>query len=199
GLDSIEYRQADILALEALQERFDLIECSGVLHHLEDPLEGWRVLASLLKPGGFMRVGLYSEAGRRNVVHARQLIAAQGFKPDAQGIRACRAAIRARASDELFAKIVRNEDFYSMSGCRDLLFHVHERRFNLPQIGSMMGQLGVSFLGFELPDSGATFAGYRARFPADASLVDIENWHRLEQEFPDTFARMYQFWVCKRD
>ena len=25
-------------------ERFDLIECSGVLHHLEDPFEGWRVL-----------------------------------------------------------------------------------------------------------------------------------------------------------
>jgi 2-polyprenyl-3-methyl-5-hydroxy-6-metoxy-1,4-benzoquinol methylase len=199
GLDSIEYRQADILALGALQERFDLVECSGVLHHLEDPLEGWRVLASLLKPGGFMRVGLYSEAGRRSVGHARELIAAEGFKPDAQGIRACRAAIRARASDELFAKIVRNEDFYSMSGCRDLLFHAHERRFSLPQIGSMMSRVGVSFLGFELPDSGATFARYRARFPADANLADIENWHRLEQESPDTFARMYQFWVCKRD
>lgn len=199
GLDSIEYRQADILALADLPERFDLIECSGVLHHLEDPFEGWRVLASLLKPGGFMRVGLYSEAGRRGVVHARELIAAEGFMPDPQGIRACRAAIRARASDELFAKIVRNEDFYSMSGCRDLLFHVHERRFSLPQIESMMGRLGMSFLGFELADSGATLARYRARFPADANLVNVENWHRFEQEFADTFARMYQFWVCKRD
>jgi 2-polyprenyl-3-methyl-5-hydroxy-6-metoxy-1,4-benzoquinol methylase len=195
GLDSIEYRQADILALGGLEERFDLIESSGVLHHLEDPFEGWRVLASLLKPGGFMRIGLYSEAGRRQVVRARELIAAEGFTPDAQGIRACRAAIRARSDHELFAKIVRNEDFYSMSGCRDLLFHVHEHRFSLPQIEAMIGRLGMRFLGLEFPDSGATFERYRGRFPADPHLVNLQNWHKLEQEFPDTFARMYQFWV----
>jgi 2-polyprenyl-3-methyl-5-hydroxy-6-metoxy-1,4-benzoquinol methylase len=196
GLDNIEYRQADILALGGLKERFDLIECSGVLHHLEDPYEGWRTLASLLKPRGFMRVGLYSEAGRRPVVRARELIAAEGFTPDPDGIRACRAAIRARGEDALLAQIARNEDFYSMSGCRDLLFHVQERRFSLPQIESMIARLGLSFLGFELPDSGATFACYRARFPADRHLVNMENWHRLEEEFPDTFARMYQFWVA---
>jgi 2-polyprenyl-3-methyl-5-hydroxy-6-metoxy-1,4-benzoquinol methylase len=196
GLDNIEYRQADILALGGLNERFDLIECSGVLHHLEDPYAGWRTLASLLKPRGFMRVGLYSEAGRRPVVRARELIAAQGFTPDPDGIRACRAAIRARGEDALLAQIARNEDFYSMSGCRDLLFHVQERRFSLPQIESMIARLGLSFLGFELPDSGATFARYRARFPADRHLVNLENWHRLEEEFPDTFARMYQFWVA---
>jgi 2-polyprenyl-3-methyl-5-hydroxy-6-metoxy-1,4-benzoquinol methylase len=195
GLDRIEYRQADILALGGLQERFDLIECSGVLHHLDDPFEGWRVLASLLKPGGFMRVGLYSESGRRPVARARELIAAEGFTPDPEGIRACRAAIRAREGDELLGRIARNEDFYSVSGCRDLLFHVHERRFSLPQIESMIGRLGMSFLGFELPDSGATLERYRARFAADLHLANLENWHRLEQEFPDTFARMYQFWV----
>jgi 2-polyprenyl-3-methyl-5-hydroxy-6-metoxy-1,4-benzoquinol methylase len=195
GVDNIEYRQADILSLGALRERFDLIECSGVLHHLEDPFKGWRVLASLLKPGGFMRLGLYSESGRKAVVRARELIAAEGFKPDPEGIRACRAAIRARQGDELLAKIARNEDFYSMSGCRDLLFHAHEHRFSLPQIESMIARLGMTFLGFELPDSGATLERYRARFPADPYLLDLGNWNRLEQEFPYTFARMYQFWV----
>jgi 2-polyprenyl-3-methyl-5-hydroxy-6-metoxy-1,4-benzoquinol methylase len=196
GVDHIEYRQADILSVGAVEERFDLIECSGVLHHLDDPFEGWRVLASLLKPGGFMRVGLYSESGRKAVVRARELIAAEGFRPDAEGIRACRAAIRARRDDELLAKIVRNEDFYSTSGCRDLLFHVQEHRFGLPQIESMIGRLGLSFLGFEFPDSGATVERYRARFPADRYLLNLQNWDQLEREFPDTFARMYQFWLC---
>jgi 2-polyprenyl-3-methyl-5-hydroxy-6-metoxy-1,4-benzoquinol methylase len=192
GLQSIEYRQADILSLSGLNDRFDLVECSGVLHHLEDPFAGWRILASLMKPGGFMRVGLYSEAGRRAVVRARELIAAEGFKPDAEGIRACRAAIRARqAGDELLATIARNEDFYSMSGCRDLMFHVHEHRFSLPEIESMIARLNLSFLGFEFPDSGATLARYRAKFPR----YSLDNWHRFEQESPDTFARMYQFWV----
>ena len=195
GLRNIDYRQADILAMERLPERFDLIECSGVLHHLADPFEGWRILAALCKPGARMRIGLYSELGRRAVVRARELIAAEGWRPDAEGIRACRAAIRARADDELFQKIIRNEDFYSMSGCRDLLFHVQEHRFTLPQVASMIERLGLKFRGFELPDSGATLARYRARFPQDPAASDLRNWHKLETEFPDTFSRMYQFWV----
>ena len=30
-------------------------------------------------------------------------------------------------------------DFYNMSDCRDLLFHVQEHRFNLPQIKKILG------------------------------------------------------------
>ena len=54
GLTNITYAQADILRLGTLPRRFDVIESSGVLHHLADPLAGWRVLLSLLRPGGFM-------------------------------------------------------------------------------------------------------------------------------------------------
>ena len=60
GLDNIRYAQADILQMGAIGMTFDLIEATGVLHHLADPLVGWRVLLSLLRPGGYMRVGLYS-------------------------------------------------------------------------------------------------------------------------------------------
>jgi hypothetical protein len=132
-----------------------------------------------------MRIGLYSELGRRAVVRARELIAAEGWGPDAEGIRACRAAIRARAHDELFQKIIRNEDFYSMSGCRDLLFHVQEQRFTLPEIESMLARLGLRFLSFEFP--GGTPS------PEAKTLAD---WHRFEREHPGTFSRMYQFWVA---
>lgn len=189
GLTHVEYRQGDILALGTLDERFDLIECSGVLHHMEDPFEGWRVLASLLKPDGRMRIGLYSEAGRRPIARARELIAAKGFAADAAGIRACRAAIR---EDPSLEQIARNEDFYSMSGCRDLLFHVHERCFTLPEIEAMIARLGLRFRGFELAD-GATLVRYRERYSDELSLAD---WHRFEGEFPDTFSRLYQFWVA---
>jgi 2-polyprenyl-3-methyl-5-hydroxy-6-metoxy-1,4-benzoquinol methylase len=197
GLDNIEYAQADLLALDKLHERFDLVEASGVLHHLEDPLAGWRSLATLVEPGGFMRVGLYSERGRRAIVRARQFIARQRFEPTPGGIRRCRAAILAASGDELLMSLTRREDFYSMSGCRDLLFHVQEQRFRLPQIADMLGQLGLRFLGFEFPDSGITAARYRARFPYDRAMVDFASWDRYEEDYPDTFARMYQFWVRK--
>src|SRR5262249_46596860 len=63
----IEYGQADILALGLLGRSFDLIESFGVLHHLADPFAGWRVLLSLLRPGGFMALGLYSEIARADI------------------------------------------------------------------------------------------------------------------------------------
>ena len=39
------------------RERFDVIECSGVLHHIAQPLEA-AMLALPCKPGGRMRIGL---------------------------------------------------------------------------------------------------------------------------------------------
>lgn len=48
--------QADILDLELMNQTFDIIESSGVLHHMKNPLAGWKVLANCLKPSGLMRV-----------------------------------------------------------------------------------------------------------------------------------------------
>jgi ubiquinone/menaquinone biosynthesis C-methylase UbiE len=192
GVPNIEYRQADLLSLPGEIGRFDHIEASGVLHHLGDPLAGWRSLTALLEPGATMRIGLYSERGRRAVVRARQLISEHGFEATPEGIRRCRAAIMARAEeDELLRMIVRNEDFYSMSGCRDLVFHVQEHRFELPQVEAMLGELGLRFEGFEFADSGMSMVRYKQRFAQDS----LANWHLFEQDYPDTFSRMYQFWA----
>ena len=169
GIGNIEYAQADILALGSLAERFDVIECAGVLHHLDDPLAGWRILCSLLRPDGVMRIGLYSELARRHVVRARELIAAEGFAPTPDGIRACRAAILARQDDALLARVARGEDFYSLSGCRDLMFHVREHRFTLPRIAGLLADLGLAFIGFELPEPASRPAIGRA-FPTIAPL-----------------------------
>lgn len=188
GVRNIEYAQADLLALPPDIGRFGHVEASGVLHHLQDPLAGWRSLSALVEPGGSMRIGLYSELGRRAIVRARKLIAERGFTATPAGIRACRAALLA---DESFASIVRNEDFYSMSGCRDLLFHVQEHRFTLLQIKEMMAALGLRFAGFEFADSGMTLARY------SKDPLDLDAWHAFENEYPDTFSRMYQFWIRK--
>jgi SAM-dependent methyltransferase len=105
GLGRIRFAQADILRLGPLPERFDLIECSGVLHHMDDPLAGWRVLLALLKPGGFMKLGLYSEAGRRAIVAARE--AAKGL-----GVAQARQRILGLPPDDPARAVARLRDFY---------------------------------------------------------------------------------------
>ncbi len=196
GIANVEHAQADLLALDGMERRFDMIESGGVLHHLADPLAGWRALERLLRPGGYMRIALYSERARAPVVAARRLIEARGLGPAADGIRRARAVIRGEANEDIAAWMRFNPDFYAMSGCRDLLFHVQEHRFSLPQIALMLQALGLAFVGFEFADARAP-SRYRLRFPDDPAMTDLGNWDRVEAEHPATFAAMYQFWVGK--
>ena len=83
------------MKLASIGRDFDFIDASGVLHHLADPWAGWRMLLSLLRPGGVMQVGLYSELARQNVVAARALIAERGYRPIPDDIRRCREDIMA--------------------------------------------------------------------------------------------------------
>src|SRR4029078_4879054 len=75
GVGNVEFAQADILELASLGRTFDLIEAVGSLQTLAEPTAGWNVLSSLLRPGGFIFFGLYSESARRNIVAARNFIA----------------------------------------------------------------------------------------------------------------------------
>ena len=197
GLANLEFAQADILELGRLQERFDVIQCSGVLHHLQDPMAGWRLLTGLLAPGGKMKVALYSEIARRSVAAARQLIAEHEFGADPKGMRAARAAILALPGDHPARPVAGSIDFYSLSGCRDLLFHAREHRYTLARIAAMLGDLGLEFLGFEF-EYAATRLQYVGEFPLDPAATSLANWAELETRHPDTFVAMYQFWVTPR-
>jgi len=198
GFDNIEYAQADITRLGGLDRSFDLIECSGVLHHMADPMVGWRVLADLLRPGGFMKIGLYSEAARGPVVQARELIAEKGYTSSPADIRRCREEIIAMVGDKdsTLARLVEFRDFYCLSECRDLIFHVQEHRFTLPQIAAALDELSLDFLGFEMRDQGLMREFVSAN-PEPGATRSLTAWHEFECAHPETFRGMYQFWCRK--
>jgi Flp pilus assembly protein TadD/SAM-dependent methyltransferase len=193
-LDHIEFAQADILKLGQLGRTFDVIESSGVLHHLDDPWAGWRVLLSLLRPGGHMRIGLYSELGRPGVIAGRTLVAERGFPADADGIRHFRETVIAgNFGPPLTDLITKARDFYTVSEVRDLVFHVREHRMTIAQIAEFLSANKLRFLGFELNADIAR--RYRSRFPDDRSMTNLECWHAFETENPDAFYYTYQFWI----
>ncbi len=195
GLRNIEYAQADILELGAIDRSFDSIESVGVLHHLAEPLAGWKVLVSLLRPGGTMRIGLYSELARRVIVEARSRIAARNYRATADGIRRCRQEIFREA--EQWKPLIGAKDFYSTSGCRDLLFNVMEHRLTLPEISAFLNEHGLTFQGFEPFDDPAVLEKLRKQFPDTADETSLDQWHRFEVEHPGTFWDMYVFTVTK--
>jgi SAM-dependent methyltransferase/Tfp pilus assembly protein PilF len=196
GLPNLAYAQADIMQLGAIGRSFDLIESVGVLHHLADPVAGWRVLLSLLRPRGFMLLGFYSEQARGPVVAARRFIAQHGYAATDEDIRRCRQDLLAPDSAAELRQLATFRDFYGLSECRDLLFHVQEHRYTLTALKAILDELALDFLGFNTEP--AILNDYRARFPADASATDLDNWHLYETANPQAFVGMYQFWVQKR-
>jgi Tfp pilus assembly protein PilF/SAM-dependent methyltransferase len=194
GLRQIDYAQADILKLGGLDQTFDLIEAVGVLHHLGDPAAGWRVLLALLRPGGFMHVGLYSALARTAVTAARAFIAERGYASTADDIRACRQALFGCADGTPLHTVTKFSDFYTISECRDLLFHVQEHQFTIPEIKAFLAANDLAFLGF----GGPAAAEYRRYHPDDKAMTDLDRWHAFETQSPMNFVNMYQFWVQKR-
>ncbi len=195
GLTNLHYAQADIMQLGTIGRTFDLIEAGGVLHHLADPLAGWRVLISLMRPRGIMRVGLYSELARGNLRAAQAFIAERGYGSSADDIRRFRQELMATGSEMASKMASEHRDFFSTSECRDLLFHRQEHRFTLPQIGAFLAECGLAFLGFEL--EGSVLGQFRRRFPDPSALTNLDLWHGFETENPRTFIGMYQFFVQK--
>jgi len=194
-IESIEYAQADLLKLNSLGRTFDVIESSGVLHHLENPFEGWEVLLSLLRPHGVMRLGFYSELARRDIVRVRNLISSAGIGSSSQDIRGYRNDLLRLKNSENYGFATSSTDFFSTSACRDHLFHVQEHRMNLRTLDRFFKDHELTFLGFEIDSS--TIQTYNKSFLNDMSATNLEQWHLYEEENPDTFIGMYQFWIQK--
>ena len=121
---NIEHAQADLTQLASLGRTFDVISSVGVLHHLADPMRGWRELVAMLEPGGHVLVGLYSERGRADVVAAKAFLDERGYEGTEHDIRRCRQELASVQDNDDISRLVLRTDFYVTAECRDLLFHV---------------------------------------------------------------------------
>lgn len=192
-ISNIKYFQADILSLGKLGQEFDLIVCTGVLHHMNDPMAGWRVLVDRLNTGGLMKVGLYSELARSHIAKIRQEIAIDTLEKSEAELRLLRRSL-VKSDDAHVQRTTFSSDFFSLSMFRDLIFHVQEHRFTLPKIQRCLNNLGLEFCGF---DNAEIVSEFERSFGEGSDTCDLSLWHQFEKSHPSTFASMYQFWCQK--
>jgi 2-polyprenyl-3-methyl-5-hydroxy-6-metoxy-1,4-benzoquinol methylase len=190
GIANISYMQADILDLNKLDEKFDLIECAGVLHHMDDPMAGWKILKNCLKDSGLMKIALYSELARFDIIKIREEISKLNIEASDIGMKLYRNKIINSDSDH-HKLISISQDFYSMSALRDLLFHTQEHRFTIPQIKSSIRELGLKFMGFE---DHINVSNFEVNNTEVGDLYDLDMWNIYEEANPAAFISMYQFW-----
>ena len=193
GINNLEYLQADILNLNQLKQKFDIIESVGVLHHMDEPMVGWRVLTDLLKPNGLMRIGLYSELARLQITEVRKEITSQKVGTSDTDIKKFRQSL-INSHNEHHQLLTKSSDFFSLSTFRDLIFHVQEHCFTIPQIKKCLNKLGLKFCGFENKEIISNFRNFHGK---ELDIYDLALWHQFEENNPRSFGGMYVFWCQK--
>ena len=194
--DRIQFFHGDLQEVEVLEKTFDIVESVGVLHHMADPMTGWSALTRVLRPGGLMRIGLYSRAARKEIIEFREAWQAEGHGLDNmthQQLQQARQQLMIEGKSKPFERTI---DFFSASECRDLLFHVQEHQFTIPQIKAALDELGLEFLCFIAQDM-RIFNMFREVHGESASLYDLGAWEAVEEAFPRCFIAMYQFYAFK--
>ena len=140
-----------------------------------------------------MKIGLYSELARSQIVKARKAIASLKIGASATEIRNFRESLIESEIHDV-NHLSTFADFFSLSEFRDLVFHVQEHRFTLPQIKNCLDELGLKFCGFENKEA---ISSFRELHGEEADIYDLALWHQYEESNPRAFAGMYQFWCQK--
>lgn len=126
-------------------------------------------------------LALYSKVGCAPQLAGIALRRDLGLPPTGEGIQELRRIIYALPSDHPAKTVLKNPDFFTISGCRDLLFHVQEHNYTIPDIFELIGASGLRLHSFILPDQ------IKDMVPTRENLI------KLEQTYPGFAGSMFRF------
>ncbi len=190
NVSNLDYYHADLLNLSAIEKQYDMIEVSGVLHHFSNPSEMLGKLIDILKSSGIIKIGAYSQRVREPINKIQKEVINR-YSATPEGIRDARQYVINNCDlDKTGLKA--NKDFYSLSGCRYLLFGANDHNFTFNIIKQLINEFNLTFLGFDIDDK-SVLTKYKKQFPDDPAMLKLDNWDQFEMENPKTFSSMYQF------
>jgi SAM-dependent methyltransferase len=150
SLTNLELRQMSLLEVGKLNRSFDLIACTGVLHHLPDPDAGLKALADVLDPSGSMAIMLYGKTGRAGVYLIQDVLRRLGAGQSAEGVRIARGLLKfvpshhylVSSPGKLLNEVADDAELV------DLLLHPQDRAYSVPEIMEFVKAAGLIFFGW---------------------------------------------------
>ncbi|MGJ3260579.1 MAG: class I SAM-dependent methyltransferase [Rhodospirillales bacterium] len=147
GVGNLTLEKLPVEASSMLGRDFDLVICTGVLHHLTNPLQGLKALADVLRPTGSMHLMLYGRHGRTGVYMMQDLLRMIGIDPAEVTVRQTgkiRDLIETLPRTHPFgAARDLHPDWRDDAGLVDLLLHVQDRAYTLTEADDLLGGAGL--------------------------------------------------------
>jgi SAM-dependent methyltransferase len=138
--DKINWIQGSLLdSSELFEDKFDYINCSGVLHHLESPEKGLAALSSVLKDDGVIAIMVYARYGREGIYQMQDLMKILN-KDEAnlqQKVDNCKSVLNSLPKTNGYMDI--NNMFIDIkefgdNGIYDLFLHSNDVAYTVPQL-----------------------------------------------------------------
>jgi SAM-dependent methyltransferase len=144
-LTNLEIRQLALEDVGALEGRFDLIVCTGVLHHLADPDAGLRALRSVLTPEGAMYLMVYAPYGRAGVYMLQEYCRRLGIGTSDQEIHDLVATLEGLPQNHPLVSLLRgSRDARNADALADALLNPRDRSYSVPQLFDFIERNGLT-------------------------------------------------------
>lgn len=82
GIDNVDHYELPLEEVASLEQDFDFVCCTGVLHHLADPVAGLRALGRVTRPDGAIMAMVYARYGRQGIYMLQELAETLGLSVD---------------------------------------------------------------------------------------------------------------------
>jgi SAM-dependent methyltransferase len=188
-LNNLKIKQLSVENVSDLDHHFDLIMCTGVLHHLVDPDAGLSALRSVLKPDGAMFLMVYAPYGRTGVYMMQEYCSRLGI------------GTSEKEMSDLISVLNVLPDFHPLlegqGGARafpnhpmtaDNLLNPRDRSYSVPQLFDFVERNGLRLTRFYwqaayLPHCGSIattpHAERLATLPERDQYIEMELWRGL--------------------
>ena len=199
ALRNLQLHRLAIEEVDQLASSFDLIVCTGVLHHLSDPLAGLKALASCLYRDGVIAVMLYAKYGRIGVELLQSVLRDLNLDQSAQSVELTKQAVAGLESDHpLAAYLSIAPDLDYDAGIVDTFLHGRERSYSIPDCLELVEAAGLAFhdLAHKAPYCPAAFCS-NPFYEHLASLPTPQRWSLMERL--NTTNGCHWFTACRRD
>jgi hypothetical protein len=136
-LSNLLVRAMDLREVSSLQQQFDLIICTGVLHHLSNPAEGLKALSSVIEPShGVMVLMLYGKLGRIGIYPLQDAFHRMRIPQTAEGVVLVKSIIsRLQPRHPGRWYFERSSEMRYPSAIIDTFLHLQDVAYNVHELG----------------------------------------------------------------
>jgi SAM-dependent methyltransferase len=189
NVNNLALQQLAIENVAELDHQFDLIICTGVLHHLLDPDAGLRALRSVLKPDGAMFLMVYAPYGRTGVYMIQDYCRRLGIGTSEEEMSDLISVVQQLPEfHPLFKRPEDSREIHNDPALADTLLNPRDRAYSVPQLfdfieGSELRLTRFYWQAAYLPQCGSIattpHAERLAALPEREQYIEMELWRGL--------------------